>query len=124
MSSSTCLLFSSNTPFRMLISSSRRGSSPCLWNAKNDLPAAHSAPRAPLPKNSRTEQQESQSERDRRGDALELGLLVGVRVARAEDPVEQLGDRVGDGRCVCAALEGPTPRGRAKWGPGWMGEGV
>ena len=37
MSSSTCLLFSSRTPFRMLISSSRRGSSPCRWNAKNDL---------------------------------------------------------------------------------------
>lgn len=37
ISSSTCLLFSSKTPFRILISSSRRGSSPCLWNAKKDL---------------------------------------------------------------------------------------
>ena len=38
-------------------------------------------------------------------DVLKLGLLVRVGVVRAEDPVEQLGDRVGDGRCARAALE-------------------
>ena len=38
-------------------------------------------------------------------DVLKLGLLVRMGVVRAEDPVEQLGDRVGDGRCARAALE-------------------
>ena len=44
-----------------------------------------------------------------------------MRVARAEDPVEQLGDRVGDGRCKGAALKGPAPHGRVGWGPGGWG---
>ena len=37
---STLLVLSSRTPFRMLISSSRRGSSPVRWNCKNDFSSA------------------------------------------------------------------------------------
>lgn len=47
----------------------------------------------------------------RRADALELGLLVRVRVVRAEDPVEQFGDWIGDGRCAGEGLLG-APVGR------------
>lgn len=37
---STFFVFSSKTPFRILISSSRKGSSPVLWNWRNDLSSA------------------------------------------------------------------------------------
>lgn len=37
---STFLVLSSKTPLRMLISSSRRGSSPVRWNWRKDLSSA------------------------------------------------------------------------------------
>lgn len=37
---STFFVLSSNTPFKILISSSRRGSSPLRWNCKKDLSSA------------------------------------------------------------------------------------